>query len=148
MHRRVIVIAQCILLSFMVGCGGASSQRAVVNGSVKFDGQPVETGMIALLPIEGTVGPSSGAEIKKGQYNIPKDRGPIPGKYRIEITATRSAGTIEVKGVEGATGGLSGSGTVNQIEMFIPDIYNTKSTLVEELKPGSNQKNFELKSAP
>jgi hypothetical protein len=145
-NRKVLAAFSAIMLACMTGCGGGGSERAALRGAVTFDGAPVESGVLALIPTAGTEAPSSGCEIKAGKYDIPQDRGPIPGKYRVEITAMRSSGTLEVKGVNGSTGGASGGGAVPKVEMFIPDRYNTKSALTIEITPGRNQQNFELKS--
>ena len=146
MNHRTVAIVGWILLNCVCGCGGGAIERASVKGTVTFDGDPVKDGMLELIPTGGTEGPSTGDVIKDGKFDIPKDRGPVPGKYRVQITATRSTGKVEVQGVAGSTGGLSGGGTVDKVEMFIPDIYNTKSTLTLNVESGTNEEDFELKS--
>ena len=137
-------------LALLVGCGGAESgpPRASVRGSVSFDGAPVEDGSIVFLPATGTKGPSSGGVIRNGAYEIKKENGPVPGKYRVEIRATRTAGTSTIKGVDGATAGPSGGGEVVEVKMYIPAHYNTQSTLVADIGADDNLQDFPLKSKP
>lgn len=146
--RRILgAICLAVLLCVTVGCGGSGLERATVKGTVSLDGEPIEQGVIAFVPVGDTKGSGGGAEIKDGEYSIPKDRGPSPGKHRVEITATRSTGTAEVKGVQGSTGGgPSGAGTAETLEMYVPAQYNSKSTLVFTVESGRNEENYELKS--
>lgn len=138
------------LLLLAVGCGGGAGgpPRAPVHGSVSLDGAPVEDGSIVFLPATGTKGPASGGVIRNGTYEIKKESGPVPGKYRVEIRASRTAGTSVVKGAAGATAGPSAGGEVVDIKMYIPVQYNTQSTLVADIKADDNVQDFPLKSNP
>lgn len=138
-----------LLLLFAAGCGGAKGpERASVTGEVTFDGTPVESGSIAFIPDGQTEGPTSGALIEKGKYQTPKGSGPVLGTHRVEILAHRAGKNVEVAGIGGATSGASGTATVQETEMYIPEQYNKKSTLAITIKSGRNTENFELKSAP
>ncbi len=145
---RLAVVGLFLIVHCCVpGCGGGKGGRASLYGTVKFDGKPVENGSIAFIPAEGVVGPSTGASIENGKYQTPAEQGPVVGKHRVEITAMRSTGKTDVKGVAGsAATGPSAGGAVNNLEMYIPDQYNKKSNLSLVVKPGSNQENFDLKS--
>lgn len=147
-NRRFAMVGFCLLtLAGATGCGGGGGiERAPVSGKVTFDGTPVEKGLIVMTPTGETKGPSSGAEIKNGEYSIPRETGLVPGTYKVEITASKSVGRIEVQGVAGATGGLSGSQTAENLVMYIPEKYNTQSTLTYTVKSGSNTENFTLVS--
>jgi hypothetical protein len=48
-------------------------------GEVTYDGKPLETGTIELIPIDGTPGPSTGGAITNGQYDVPQNIGPRTG---------------------------------------------------------------------
>ncbi len=79
-----------LLLSLLAGCGGGSgeypaSQRVEITGYVRIDGNALPSGVISLVPIEGTQGPKATAPIESGVFAIPRKRGPLPGKYRVEI---------------------------------------------------------------
>lgn len=138
----------CVILCCLLpGCGSAPGiERAPVSGVVTFDGKPIEKGMIVLIPTGGTKGPSTGAEIKDGAFQIPVASGPVPGPYMVEVTASRVVGRIEVQGVAGVQGGLSGAGTADRLEMYIPAKYNTQTTLKYTVEPGENVETFALVS--
>lgn len=145
--RMMTGLCVVLIASSMLGCGGGNSlERASVKGSVTFDGKPVEKGLIAFLPSGETKGPSSGAEIINGEYEIPKDTGPTPGTYSVEVTANRVVGKTEVQGVAGSQGGLSGAQTADVLEMYIPAKYNTKTTLEAVVESGENEQDFDLDS--
>ena len=145
--RRVGAWIFCLLLTLcLAGCGGSSNGRAGVSGTVNFDGKPVDEGVIAFIPSGTTKGPTVGGDIKKGQYRLTGDTGPVAGSHRVEITARKVTGTSNVKGLGEGTSGPSAGGSVQKIEQYIPKQYNTDSTLEFVVKPGSNQQNFDLKS--
>lgn len=112
----------------------------VVTGTVRLDNEPLTTGSIAWIPIEGTPGPGGGAGINdEGRYEI--KRGLRPGTYRVEIRSTRAL----TRKVQNPT---IPSELVYEEVSVIPEQYNTSSSLIREVGPGSNVLNFELKGAP
>lgn len=156
MKRMLVPLGQLNFMTFFMlgmllvclGCGGGPDgpERVGVTGTVTFDGSPIEQGSIVFIPADGHSGPSAGGIINGGQYQIESDNGPVPGPHRVEIRATRVSGTTTVKGVDGTNGGLSGGGTFETIEMYIPEKYNAKSTLQEEVRDDESPLNFELSS--
>ena len=84
--------AGLIVALSLFGCDGDGLQRATVRGTVTVDGQPLQSGSIALLPQPGTKGPSVGGAIESGSYVLAGDSGPVRGSYRVEIRATRKTG--------------------------------------------------------
>ena len=138
-----------LVLLITIGCGRASGpERASVSGQVTFDGVPVERGSIAFIPDGQTVGPTAGAVIEKGRYQVPRDAGPVLGTHRVEITAHRAGKQVDVAGVGGAATGPSAAGTVQETEMYIPEQYNKQSSLKATFKSGANVNDFPLKSSP
>jgi len=131
-----------ILLVLLVpGCFGFSDPNHVgVYGTVKLDGTPIPEGTVSFIPGPATKGPTAGAPIAKGAYNISRS-GPAIGKYRIEIKAMRKTG----KKVEAGTPAPPGT-MMDEIEQYIPAKYNTKSELVFEFKRGNNKADFDLTS--
>jgi hypothetical protein len=143
------ILPMFLMVPALIGCGGSPGpERASIHGKVSFDGDPVSRGMIVFLPAEGTNGPSSGAEIKDGEYTIPEATGPVPGGYRVEITATREEGNQTAPGVGGATGGPSGAFTGPSVTMYIPTKYNRDTELQCDVSSGKNELDFELTGAP
>lgn len=127
-------------LLLAVGCGG-SGPGMRVWGTVTYQGQPIQEGQIVFTPIEGTPGPSTGGEIKDGQYEIPKQIGPYAkGVYRVEITAMGPEKTYSPN--------ASGAGPFYPVrEELIPPKYNRQSILRVTISsdPEKNQLDFPLK---
>lgn len=126
------------------GCGGGDSlQRLTVSGEVLVNGAPLEQGNIVLLPEEGTPGPSAGASIKNGKFEISRDNGPAPGKHKIQITSYGPTG----KKVTTTSEDDGSTREVDEIVQSIPEKYNQQSTLIEELNSkNSRQLSFKLES--
>ena len=133
----------CILFVMFVGCG-SDDGRATVRGSGSVDGVPLDAGVIALVPEPGSSGLAAGGVIESGSYSIASD-GPLPGKYMVQITASRKTGQmVEVPTI----GPGSQPGTmVEQTEQYIPAKYNKNTELIVEIESGSNRCDFELSSA-
>jgi hypothetical protein len=113
---------------------------------VTLDDKPIEEGSISFIPMGGTQGPNSGAEIKNGEYKTQPDLGPVYGLHRVEITAYRKGAMKDVEGVKGASGGPSAGGSTTSIDMYIPEKYNRKSELTLEVVAGENKGDYPLKS--
>jgi hypothetical protein len=128
------------MIATCIGCGKKGPQRAAASGHVTLDGQPIEKGVIQFLPVEGTIGPETGAVISKGQYDIPRERGPIVGKSRIELRASQKTG----RKMQDPTG-RPGTMTDEYKEMFPPN-FNTNSSLVREIKDEPNPLDFDIQS--
>jgi hypothetical protein len=77
-----LAIVVCTGLS---GCGIGGKTRPV-SGRVTFNGKVVESGTITFVPLDGTKGPSAGAVISDGKYDVPQGHGVLAGgRYRVEI---------------------------------------------------------------
>ena len=129
-----------LLGSILTGCGGGGLDRAEVRGRVTFEGAPVQSGSIAVIPAAGPSGPSVGAAINGGTYEIARTEGPVPGSYRVEIRATRKTG----QQIEAGEGADDPSAMIDEIEMYIPPEYNSDSTLTAEVQAGTNEIDFAL----
>src|SRR5260370_41190549 len=117
----------------MTGCGAPS--RAGVQGNVTLDGAPVDGGKIMFIAA-GAMG-NAHADIKEGKYELAAGQGHSLGTYRIEIYWYKKTGKKVV-----------GSDPPNLVEekiQLIPEKYNTKSSVKEEIKPGMNIFNYDLK---
>lgn len=130
------VFSMAMATGLVCGCGGGDRvPRGGIEGSVSFDGTPVEQGTISFVPAEGTKGPATYATITNGRYAIAaEDRGPVVGKHRVKIEAFRDMGKKHpVKGVP-------------LLEQVVPARFNTTTTLVVEINQGRNVRDFELRS--
>jgi hypothetical protein len=127
------------LLTMAVGCGDEGS-RAEVHGTVTFEKQPVESGSIAFIPIDGTQGPATGGPIEGGAYRLARRDGPVIGPHRVEIRATRKTGQQILAG----PGAENPSAMVDVVEMHVPAKYNSQSTLTAKIQAGVNKFDFDL----
>jgi hypothetical protein len=121
-----------LVLLFVVGCGGGGP--VPVAGQVTLDGQPV-TGHIVFVP-NSNDGPKRGGAIENGRYDIPKEKGPVPGAYRVEIYSQRKTGRV-IKGPDAEQSGV-------ETTEAIPEKYNRATTLSATLTAGPNQIDFAL----
>ena len=125
----------------LVGCLGCSGglNRAEVSGKVLVDKQPLERGMINFYPVEGTPGPTAGAEIKNGEYHIPRSAGVVVGKNRVEIKGFRKTGRKVPDPMAFGTNTLT-----DEVLQVVPPEYSSQSTLVRDIQGGSNVLDFDL----
>jgi hypothetical protein len=125
------------LLGALSGCSDPLNRREI-TGEIKLKGKPVEDGVINFEPLDGQP-TGDGAQIVKGAYRIPRDKGLSPGKYKVRIYAGD---------------GRSGAGDASPDSPYagmepgkerVPPSYNVKSDVIREVtKEGSNQFNFDI----
>lgn len=145
-HKARLAVVLCLLSQFF-GCGG--SNRGAVKGMVTLDGEPLPSGTIAFLPIDGTQSPSAGESIQGGKYSISADKGPMVGVFRVEIHASRKTGQrLKRRDVPGHPFGRDPEGDVEETVEAIPPEYNKESTLRVEVHSGNNTHDFKLVSSP
>jgi hypothetical protein len=76
-----------ILCLALAGCGmGDGLERYPVNGTVTFEGKPVQTGAVFFEPTAsvGTVAPTVYLPLRGGRYDAGKE-GPVAGKYVVKV---------------------------------------------------------------
>jgi hypothetical protein len=128
-----------IAVLLLAGCGG-SPQRVHVWGTVTLDGTPIPEGTIEFTPMPGTSGPSTGAGIRDGAYDIPASHGPYAeGKYEVRISAMRATGKTMANIVPG------GNRTVPVAENYVPARYNTATTLRVDIPAAAEKIDFALR---
>jgi hypothetical protein len=129
---RFLVPALLCAATF-AGCGDAADESVPVSGTVTFDGAPLPSGSITLLPSDG-VGSSAGAEITDGKYETKA----LPGPKQVTITANR-----EKAGGNAKADPHAGPPT----EQYLPAKYNSATELKADIPAdGSDKINFELQS--
>ena len=126
-----------LLLSLLTGCG---SGRSPVAGEITFDGKPVQEGTIVFEPTDRQ-GPATGGKIVDGKYALTGKAAPLPGKKTVRISAVQKTG----RKMESRF--ATPKNMIDEVELYIPKIYNTNSTLTCEVSPdGSKTINFDLKT--
>lgn len=138
MRKRGLEPICFFLLHAMVlwGVGGCASgndiPRAIVEGEVSYNGQPIKNGQISFRPIEGTPGPVSTAPIVDGKYTVTNKGGVPIGKQRVVI-----------EGYEPPPPGADADAGAVQ---FVPDKFNRNSELTADIDAESSPlvRNFEL----
>jgi len=126
----LMVVVSC---GFAVGCTKDPNAKYPVSGMVRVNGEPVATGAISFLPVDGTkVETSSASSIVHGKYDIPKKDGLLPGEYKVQIY-----GQVQAKNPDG-TPKVRESGKPVTMDI-IPDRYNMNSTETVTIEPGKNK---------
>jgi hypothetical protein len=134
--RPMLFLAPVFLAVVLVsGCGGAG--LVTVHGRVLLDGALLESGMISFRPIQGTTGPTAGAEIKDGAYQVPNDL--APGTYAVEIRSWQETGKL-VMGPAGQTD--------EKVNILPQQYWGEATKLRARLELGSGSVDFELKKNP
>lgn len=137
MHYWSRFVTGLLLLLAVAGCGG--SANIPIQGTVTLDGQPVEgPATIIFYPEAGTESPSASGDIVGGKYEIPADKGPSAGAFRVEITWPKPTG----KKIASVDPGMP----AEEIAEAIPAKYNKDSELKVEIDSGKTEHNFDLKS--
>jgi hypothetical protein len=132
---RYLVLRAPILLvcAALAGCGETHGN---VTGTVTFDGQAIPNGSITFVKSDGTA--REGAVIKDGNFQTRL----APGRYKVEVNAQKVVSKRKQKGM---------SGEIEEVEVteeMIPERYNSKTELSEEIKSGSHTIKLDLKSKP
>jgi len=135
--RLLLSFACCVGLMVLVsGCGSASGpERAAVRGTVAFNGEPIETGSIQFVPVEGVTGKAVATPISNGEFSLSSGEGPAVGMNKVVINATRKTGKQKTN--------IMGE-MEDEIEDFIPARYNAQTELQVDIQPSGNTEAFEL----
>ena len=124
------------LMTFTIGCGADINHEGLkVQGNITLDGEPIQTGAIAFIPIGKGI--AAGATISQGQYLVESTKGPIAGEYKVEIDSTQPTGKKIPDSV--------GNGSSDEYANIIPEIYNRKTELKVIIEQDrDNKHNFAL----
>ena len=133
MIQRILVTV--FLAAVVIGCGGDSLNRAVVNGSVSYQGQPVTDGSVLFMPCDGTVGSSIAVKIIEGRYRADTNGGIPTGSYRVKILAYRKHDGGRQLLAPALPGGSRDHDDAPQ--QYLPGKYNVKSQLKITVEAGA-----------
>jgi hypothetical protein len=138
-----VLLLGVFFVCLIVGCRPAGPTRFEVSGEVFFDGTPVEDGSITFTPQDGQA-TSDGSNIIKGEYRIPKEKGLLPGKYKVSITAGDGISGAGDAGVKAGPRPKVPPGATPGVERVPPE-WNTKTQQIVEVKAeGPNKFDFNI----
>jgi hypothetical protein len=126
------------------GCAGSEDDlpREAVSGTVTLDGKPLADGSIQFTPATNAGGTAvgGGSTIENGRFSIAREKGLVPGSYKVAISAADQKKRDEpTKGPVNKRSGLA--------KELIPAKYNSQTTLTAEIKKGgSDDLKFDLQS--
>jgi hypothetical protein len=121
-----------VVLLTLAGCGGASI--AEVSGMVKVDGAPMPKGAILFTPLDGK-GQTAGGTIEDGHYSV---QVPVAA-MKVSLSQMKFLRTRKLYD-------KPGSPEYTQNTEGLPPRYNEKSELRLDVKPGRNQKDWDVQS--
>ncbi len=141
LERRAVRVAYAIAwipmllcLAVTAGCG-PGDDRQPLSGTVSWQGKPLPKGVITFYP-KGA-GSTVGCTIVDGTFSIALQKGATPGSYRVQIVAFRPTGRRELD--------IERNERVDVEEQYLPNRFNTASTLEVVIKPGvKNELAFDL----
>jgi hypothetical protein len=128
MKPRTLIF--CCLGSGLLFFSGCWKSSPSITGTVRLDGDPLPSGWIHFIPVEGTPGPDAGAVIEEGEYRVTK--GLVAGEYRVEIHGSRESTVRKERDPITPTELI-----LAEVEA-VPAEYNKKSQLTATVQARSN----------
>jgi hypothetical protein len=126
--RSPVLAAIAVLLA---GC--SNNKTAVVAGTVRVDGEPLEKGSISFVPVDGK-GVTAGGEIVDGKYTVAKAS---PGTVEVQIRYPKVVGQKKLYDT-------ADSPTRDVFREALPAKYNDRTELRLEVQAGKNEKDWDL----
>ena len=125
MNRHQICLLIAALSCFCVGCGGDG--LIAVSGTISWNGEPIEKGMINFYPADPSQRPH-GSPITDGKFQFRTS----PGEKRVEVFADRPVGEPDpvMK--------------VQRREQYIPTRYNEQTELTANVSESDRTFEFVL----
>ena len=122
------------------GCGGEEGDGLhPLSGSATYNGEPIDLGSIALIPAGGGGAGSqraSGGVIQNGMYDIPPEKGPNAGKYRIEVHWLKKTGRELIDPMSGDK--------YDERKEALPPQFHARSDLTIEIPAPENRHDLNL----
>ena len=131
------IVPMVAAASFLPGCSAAIDDlpRQPIAGRVIFDGRPLPHGTIMFYPEEVSTREhervEAGSDITSGWFSVPREKGPVLGKYKISVTSQK-----EVKRSAKIEREASPAPPPPVAEERIPARFNIRSELEIEIKDG------------
>jgi hypothetical protein len=137
MSRAQVRWVVFVVVLAVAGC--RSSNTAEVYGTIKLNGKPIEKGSMSFIPAEGKA-PTTGCGIKDGRYTAQVH----PGLNKVAVSVPKVYATKKLYPDDPKSPEMPLS------RESLPEKYSSilDPTLLElsvDVKPGSNEKDFDLK---
>jgi hypothetical protein len=112
--------------------------RQEVSGTVTLGGKPLPDGIIMFIPVSAEQGTQVSVAISNGAYRVPRDKGLVPGKYKVAISSVDGKTPESGDAPPGPSGNFASKNR-------IPPEYNQDSKIEVEVKKGQpNTFNYEI----
>jgi len=156
LHNLAVASATTIGLLIVTGCGDDTglAKRYPVQGTVTYQGKPVENGQITFTPTKSDDSSRpAGGTILEGKYTLTTanpDDGALPGEYLVSV-ASKQVDDAKVKETINKQGGGARQHEVakaqSKAKNLIPAKYALPDTsgLTASVKAQSNTIDFDLK---
>ena len=131
MKRELFPVVFVVCLVAWSGCL-QSDGKFEIKGTVTYDGQAVDDGMVTFMPFPGAPGTSESASIKDGGFSVRLPE----GQRTVEVYGYRLGPAVVMP-----TGGASQPSR----EQYIPEAYNAKSELTLTVVKGMAPVTYDLK---
>ena len=156
MNQRFFHFFLCVLMLFVVGCGGPKKPDGMpalhkTTLTLTQDGAPLAGASVSLVPVTGAMlWPAGGITDAKGTVNIrtmTQFDGAPEGSYKITVIKTEEEKTGEVVKMSEVDGGATVPvvKTYNVVDKKYQSPQNSDLTL--DVKSGKNVKTFEVGKA-
>jgi hypothetical protein len=98
------LVVCCLMLS---GCGGSSLETVAVDGTVTYDGKPLEIGVVRFVPVDPEGMMATGTLKPGGKYTLAtrNSDGIIEGDYKVTVESFLIDETVPEKDRELGIGG-------------------------------------------
>ncbi len=130
-----VMLSGLLGVSFLQGAGcSKSATTAEVSGMVTVDGEPAKAGAIGFFPVDGK-SPTAGGKIEAGKYSTQ-----VPfGESKVEIRVSKVVGQKKLYDTPN-------SPVQPIMKEVLPEKYNDQTELRIDVQPGTNNKDFDLKT--
>jgi hypothetical protein len=140
MRIRLVAGGVVLLAVLLVAAGCGDSTMGRVTGKILVDGTPASgpsgrEPSISFIPADGS-GPTAGGKIKDGYYDVKASVGP----NKVQIRVSRPTGQKK------KLYPTPESPERDVYEEILPKQYNDETELTYEVRPGRNQKDWDLKT--
>lgn len=107
MSRSSVVMGFAACCLMLAGCGGSGLETVAVDGTVTYDGKPLETGVVRFVPVNPEGMMATGTLQSGGKYTLAtrNSDGIVEGDYKVTVESFLIDDTVPEKDRELGIGG-------------------------------------------